>query len=68
MNKFEEKSKRELLAGLRTAVKALEPMGGVIRQMGGKVVNEERVKELPSADRVSQAILPPKGAQSASPP
>ena len=37
MDKFEEKSKRDLLAGLRTAVRALEEEDGFILKLDGKV-------------------------------
>jgi ABC-type iron transport system FetAB ATPase subunit len=40
MDKFEERSKRELLGGLRTILKALEPGGGFSLRQRGEVVNE----------------------------
>ena len=46
MDKFEEKSKRDLLAGLRTAVRALEEEDGFILKIDGKLANKERAEEL----------------------
>jgi len=67
MNKFEEKSGRDLLAGLRTAVKALEEKDGFVLKLDGKIVNKERAEELRQQIAYLEAILPPKFAQSASP-
>jgi hypothetical protein len=45
MDKFEERSKRELLAGLRTILKALEPSGNFTLVQQGEVVNEQQAEE-----------------------
>jgi hypothetical protein len=66
MNKYEEKSQRDLLAGLRTAVKALEEKGGFTLKIRGKIANKERAEELRQEIAYLQAILPPKGARSVS--
>jgi hypothetical protein len=67
MNKFEEKSRRDLLAGLRTAVKALEEKDGFVLKFDGKIVNKERAEELRQQIAYLEAILPPKVAPSTSP-
>ncbi len=65
MDKFEEKSKRDLLAGLRTAVRALEEKEGFILKLDGKIANKERAEELRRETAYLEAVLPPKGARSA---
>jgi hypothetical protein len=60
MDKFEEKSKRDLLAGLRTAVRALEEEDGFILKLDGKVANKERSEELREQIAYLEEILPPK--------
>lgn len=46
MNKFDERSKRDLLEGLRMTVNILEANDGFVLQMNGKVVNKERAQDL----------------------
>jgi hypothetical protein len=68
MNKFEEKSNRGLLAGLRTAVGALEEKDGFVLEIGGKVVNKERAEELRRQIAYLEAILPPRAKAGRSAP
>jgi hypothetical protein len=67
MNRFVAKSQRDLLAGLRTAVRALEEKDGFTLKINGKVANRERAKELRQQIAYLEAILSPRGAHSASP-
>jgi hypothetical protein len=69
MNKFEERSQRELLGGLRTAVRAMEEEDGFILKINGKVVNKERAEELRRQIAYLEAILPPRAkARRSAPP
>jgi hypothetical protein len=60
MNEFEEKSKRDLLAGLRTTVKILEADDGFVLQINGRAANKERAAELRREIVYLEGILPPK--------
>jgi hypothetical protein len=60
MNEFEEKSKRDLLAGLRTTVKILEANDGFVLQINGRTANKERAAELRREIAYLEGILPPK--------
>jgi hypothetical protein len=60
MDKFEEKSKRDLLEGLRMTVKILEANDGFVLQMQGRVANKERAEELRREIAYLEGILPPK--------
>src|SRR5713226_3535443 len=63
MDEFEDKSKRDLLAGVRTAVRALEEKEGFILKLDGKIANKERAEELRRETAYLEAVLPPKGAR-----
>ena len=69
MDKFEERSRRELLCGLRTILKALEPGGGFTLRQQGEIANEWQAKILRQEIAYLEAILPPraKAGRSASP-
>ena len=60
MSKFEEKSKRDLLAGLRTAVRILEADDGFVLEIDGRASNKERAAELRREIAYLEGILPPK--------
>jgi hypothetical protein len=64
MNKFDERSKRELLAGLRTILKALERGGGFTLVQQGEVVNEQQAEIVRREIAYLEAVLPPKSAPS----
>jgi hypothetical protein len=46
MTKFDEKSKRDRLEGLRMTVNILEANDGFVLQMHGRIVNRERAEDL----------------------
>jgi hypothetical protein len=60
MDKFEERSKRELLGGLHTILKALEPGGGFTLVQQGKVVNEQEAEEVRRHIAYLERVLPPR--------
>jgi hypothetical protein len=60
MNKFDERSKRDLLQGLRMTVAILEGGDGFVLRMNGRVVNKERAEELRREIAYLEAVLPPK--------
>jgi hypothetical protein len=60
MDFFDERDKRERLAGLRLCLQALEPGGGFVLKQQGKIVNTERAEELRRHIAYLEAILPPK--------
>jgi hypothetical protein len=62
VNAFDERDKRERLAGLRLCLKALEPGGGFVLKQQGKIANAERAEELRRHIEYLEAILPPKRA------
>ena len=61
MNRFYEKSKRDLLEGLRMTVNILEAEDGFVLQMNGRDVNRERAAELRREIAYLEAVLQPKG-------
>ena len=60
MNRFYEKSKRDLLEGLRMTVNILEAEEGFVLQMNGRDVNRERAAELRREIAYLEAVLQPK--------
>jgi hypothetical protein len=60
MNSFDERDKRERLAGLRLCLQALEPDGGFVLKQHGEISNAERAAELRRHIAYLEAILPPK--------
>jgi hypothetical protein len=60
MDKFEERSKRELLGGLRTILKALEPGGGFTLRQRGEVVNELQAAIVRREIAYLERVLPPR--------
>jgi hypothetical protein len=60
MNKFDERSKRDLLQGLRMTVAILEGSDGFVLRMNGRVVNKGRAEELRREIAYLEAVLPPK--------
>jgi hypothetical protein len=60
VNSFDERDKRERLAGLRLCLEALEPGRGFVLKQQGKITNAERVAELRRHIAYLEAILPPK--------
>jgi hypothetical protein len=60
MNKFDERSKRDLLQGLRMTVAILEGGDGFVLRMNARVVNKERAEELRREIAYLEAVLPPK--------
>jgi hypothetical protein len=62
VNAFDERDKRERLAGLRLCLEALEPGGGFVLKQHGKIANAERAEELRRHIEYLEAILPPKRA------
>jgi hypothetical protein len=60
MDKFEERSKRELLGGLRTVLKALEPGGDFTLVQRGEVVNEHQAEIVRRQIAYLERILPPR--------
>ena len=60
VNKFDERSKRERLEGLRMTVEILEANDGLVLQINGTVVNKERAEELRHEIAYLEAVLPPK--------
>jgi hypothetical protein len=62
VNAFDERDKRERLAGLRLCLKALEPGGGFVLTQHGKIENAEWAEQLRRDIAYLEAILPPKRA------
>jgi hypothetical protein len=58
MNKFEERSRRELLGGLRTILKAPEPGSGFALRQQGEIANEWQAKIVRQEIAYLEAILP----------
>jgi hypothetical protein len=63
MTKFDEKSKRDRLEGLRMTVSILEANDGFVLQMNGRIVSRERAAELRREIAYLEAVLQPKGVQ-----
>jgi hypothetical protein len=60
MDKFEERSKRELLGGLRTILKTLEPGGGFTLRQRGEVANELQAAIVRREIAYLERVLPPR--------